>query len=330
MKENGFAIVMMLMVLLSVGAALGLQQSKLNSASSLNQGLSRLQSLSAAKQSLLHYTSTYSDLYGASGSGPGHLPCPDTDAYLVSPDDSGRVSPFFGDSPDPPCGNGSHALGYLPRHVSLVDLRYAFHVDARQSIWYRLASSHVNNPLGRVVNSQSDQAVSARRKIVDLVSPRDDVLPLRSELFDLLDSRDDGVLFNKRGALATLPISDFEILRVTTRRVLRWFIDTYHHSRVISCESHGRCNAVPESLIGCQDTDLAEVAMLRWVLIDSDASSCHVPMLEDIAVSRHWFIRNQWFDSINVTIHDACVETHYSNCRLIRKDDHNLILVSSS
>ena len=63
MKENGFAIVMMLMVLLSVGAALGLQQSKLNSASSLNQGLSRLQSLSAAKQSLLHYTSTYSDLY---------------------------------------------------------------------------------------------------------------------------------------------------------------------------------------------------------------------------------------------------------------------------
>ena len=113
MKENGFAIVMMLIVLFSVGATLGLQQSKLNSTSSLSQGLSRLQSLSAAKQSLLHYTSTYSDLYGASGSGPGHLPCPDTDAYLVSRNDSGRVSPFFGDSPDPPCGNGSHALGCL-------------------------------------------------------------------------------------------------------------------------------------------------------------------------------------------------------------------------
>ena len=330
MKENGFAIVMMLIVLFSVGAILGLQQSKLNSVPSLNHGLSRLQSLSTAKQSLLHYTSTYSDLYGPSGSGPGHLPCPDTDAYLASQNDSGRASPFFGDSPDPPCGNGSHALGYLPRHVSLVNTRYAFHVESRQNIWYRLAGSHVNNPLDRVVNSHSEQVVSTGRKVVDLVSPPDSVLPLWPELFDLLGSRDRGIISNGQEDLVSVPITDFEILRVTTRRVLRWFIDTYQRSRVISCENRGRCNAVPEALIECQRADLTDASTLLWLLPDAETPRCSVSILEDIDMSRHWFIRNQWFETFSVTINEACLTTHYANCQLIRRDDRNLLLDLSS
>jgi len=219
---------------------------------------------------------------------------------------------------------------HLPRHVSLVNTRYAFHVESRQNIWYRLASSHVNNPLDRVVNSHSEQVVSTGRKVVDLVSPPDSVLPLWSELFDLLGSRDRGIISNRQEDLVSVPITDFEILRVTTRRVLRWFIDTYQRSRVISCENRGRCNAVPEALIECQRADLTDASTLLWLLPDAETPRCSVSILEDIDMSRHWFIRNQWFETFSVTINEACLTTHYANCQLIRQDDRNLLLDLSS
>lgn len=330
MKKNGFAIVLMLIFLLSIGAVLGFQQGELNVSSRLDQRLSRLQSLSAAKQSLLHYASTYSDLYGPSGSGPGHLPCPDTDAHRVSLDDAERISPFFGDSPDPPCGRGSHALGYLPRHVSLADTRYAFHAEVEQNIWYRLESSYVNNPLNRVVNSQSVQVSSSRRKIVDLVFPPGDVLDRWSELDGLLDIGDRWTISNRRDNFVAVAVTDHEILRVTTRRVLRWFIDNYKSSRVISCENYGRCNAVPESLVGCPSLDLAEVSTLLWLMPDTEVAECHASMLEAIDLQRHWFMRNEWFETFDITVDDACLEAHYTSCQLIRLDDHNLSLVFSS
>ena len=124
----------------------------------------------------------------------------------------------------------------------------------------------------------------------------------------------------------TVPITDHEILRVTTRRVLRWFVDTYQRSRVISCENSGHCNAVPEAVTECQAVDLAEASILLWLLPDVETSRCNVSALEEVDLSRHWFIRNQWFETFNVTIHDACLTTHYTNCQLIRQDDHTLLL----
>ena len=330
MNKNGFATVVMLMVLLSAGAALSLSQEKLSSLPDIDQRLSRLHSLVVAKQSLLHYTSTYSDLYGPTGSGPGHLPCPDTDAFRISPNLAERNSPFFGDSPDPPCGSGSHAVGFLPRHVSLVDTRYAFHVEARQDIWYRLASSHVNNPLNRIVNSHVGQAREQQRTIVELVSPPDSARSEWDELTELLGSGVQRLVPRPSDNYVSVPLTERDILAVTTRRVLRWFVDTYRRSRVISCEDHGRCNAVPDAWRRCQGEDLPEHPTLLWLVASMDASSCNLPVLDNVDVSRHWFVRNRWGENISVTIDNACFATHYTNCELIRQSDHTLLLAASS
>lgn len=331
MKANGFATVVMLMVLLSAGAVLSSRHSALNSLPAIDNRLSRLQSLVMAKRSLLHYTSTYSDLYGPTGSGPGHLPCPDTDAYRASrrsiPGNPGSHSPFAGDSPDPPCGNGPHAMGYLPRHVSLVDTRYAFHADATQHIWYRLATTHVNNPLSRVVNSQT---AGAQRTIIELVSPPGMELQSWDELYESLASSDQQLTLNRRYDYVTLPVSEKEILGVTTRRVLRWFVDSYQRNRAISCENHGYCNAVPEARVRCEGMVLPETAMLLWLVPTTDASTCNVQLLEHVNVLRHWFIRNQWFEAISITIHNDCLAAHYVDCRLSRQDEHTLSLDPSS
>lgn len=104
-----------------------------------------------ARLALLAHVSAYPESYGPLGAGPGHLPCPDTDASGwrqpgVPSRDAGTSAPFSGDGPDPPCGGAALAIGHLPRHVSLPGRRELFHAEDAQLWWYVVSADWVNNP----------------------------------------------------------------------------------------------------------------------------------------------------------------------------------------
>lgn len=120
--------------------------------------------LLAARRSLLAHASAYPESYGPSGAGPAHLPCPDTDGWpppagdaatLTAAGGSASAGAFDGEGPDPPCGTGAVAVGWLPRHVSLPSHRELFHRERARHLVYAVSTSVVNNPLDRVVNPAS-------------------------------------------------------------------------------------------------------------------------------------------------------------------------------
>lgn len=108
-------------------------------------GLARQQAttkaMAQARKRLIAYTVMYADNYPASGAGPGHLPCPDTN-------NNG--------SPNPPCAPG--VIGRLPRAITLPSgerMPISDHGDGYdQRLWYALSSPHRNNPAGPV-NSET-------------------------------------------------------------------------------------------------------------------------------------------------------------------------------
>jgi len=243
-----------------------------------------------------------------------HLPCPDVDAFR-SPQGQGlSASPFFGDSPDPPCGNVDLAYGYLPRHVSLIDTRYAFHAEEAQNIWYRVATSHINNPINRVVNSSYNHDQHMPRKIVRLVSPPQSIV------------QQDGYELTERADYVNLSVTDTDILFITSRRVFSWFERQYYLARQNSCEESGSCGAVPEALQRCRSSVLSSDLNLLWMMPDSEEASCQPSFLEQTELSRHWFSRNLWHEIITIHIEDECQSARYLDCQLDYQSGPELFL----
>ncbi len=92
--------------------------------------------LQQAKAALVGYAMMYGDYFGATGAGPGHLPCPDTN------NDGAE---------DSPCGN--NALGRLPQSINvalpapgstLQMSDYNYGVD--EEIWYGLSNAARRSP----------------------------------------------------------------------------------------------------------------------------------------------------------------------------------------
>ena len=137
--SRGFAL-LALAGLLLVGSAAALLLGGGRGAGTPEPGraLADLARLVAARDALLAYATIYPELYGPTGAGPGHLPCPDTD-------DAFRLA-----GPNPPCGRGDVATGRLPRHVTVASTRVGIDVDAGgESVGYRLATRAANNPARR-------------------------------------------------------------------------------------------------------------------------------------------------------------------------------------
>ncbi len=138
---------------------------------SLSNRLSLQKKLNQARIGLLSYALSYADNYRASGAGPGHLPCPDTD-----PPDDGNPG---NDGPNPPCGQLVQSAGRIPRLIHLdstsqsgakvIDIYPPPSLQDRQP-WYVVSGDMINNPINRVINSASFSAAAT--------SGEDGVLPI--------------------------------------------------------------------------------------------------------------------------------------------------------
>lgn len=153
---RGFVALALLWVLIASGGVLSLvsvhdaRLYKRADTHTLEFVLAVLSRSARAADALMAHTSLYLDFYGAAGAGPGHLPCPDTDAaqaeFVLS-----RAGP------NPPCASLPFASGAVPMHVTVPGLRAGIDVDAgaADQLSYRVRAAFVNNPIGRLVNSES-------------------------------------------------------------------------------------------------------------------------------------------------------------------------------
>ena len=208
--------------------------------------------LLAARHALIAHASAYPESYGPTGAGPGHLVCPDTDTPLDgrSVDELPATGTAFrGDGPNPPCGDGTLAIGRLPRHVSRPGRRTAFHHERTQRFVYGVSTRYVNNPIDRVVNPESGGAPVD--EIVAVIADPGRVSPPVTALAGASDPRQ--LLERLRAAVAreagpraarALPhvfLHRDDLLAAAGRRVAVWFVET------ATVAARRRCSAAREA-----------------------------------------------------------------------------------
>lgn len=279
-----------------------------------------------ARQSLLSYSSLYPFLYGPTGTGPGHLPCPDTDTHDQI--GSGGTHPFSGDGPNPPCGSSNYIQAALPRHVSLPGIRYSFHSEPFQRFDYAVHSHVVNNPVNRIVNLSflsSTQGVHAVAATVE---------------YEMGASQDPG------GRKLTARISNAALLEVVKPAVAAWVIDSVERSALGLCRASypenqilrhmgesvevnrikpddsnrsssvsQDCLAMSELLQSCVNTvdgSISENSILLLVVdqVPLGETCAEIDFLnstiESVAISRHWFVRNLWHEWVHIEPKPEC------------------------
>ncbi|PID62098.1 MAG: hypothetical protein CSB44_05005 [Gammaproteobacteria bacterium] len=227
--------------------------------------------LVAARRRITAHSLHYPWSYGHRGAGAGHFPCPDT----------GRLEGVFGgDGPDPPCAGVGTVAGRLPRHVSLPGRRIAFHREDEQRIGYRLQSTHVNNPLGRVVNLQSPPEGEVRLPILEL------------ELQGTTIVVDDARYRERLAGVVSVWLSETLALA----------------SRSFDAGEERRCLlALLSGDLPCSATGEPLRSDARW-----QAPTEMQPGLVDLFgqgfAKRHWYWRNHWPSQVMVVLHDACAD----------------------
>lgn len=268
-----------------------------------------------ARQSLLSYASLYPFLYGPSGAGPGHLPCPDTDDLTPI----ATSQPFAGDSPNPPCGSSSRANGHLPRHVSLPGYRYAFHRESYQRFDYSVYSHVVNNPVNRVVNPSLFTTPNSVAATIELNRPT-------------------SVLESDRRAIVR--ITNANLLQVLRSSIAAWILAIAERTQ------SSACSAVPQATLAQRCLRLGELqarcvesvqlgnktnpdAILLLLIdqlpqddtcISTDPGSSTI---EQIAVARHWFFRNHWHEWVQIEFSENCTAS-LMGCSLVYKAEHRV------
>jgi len=306
-----------------------------------------------AKAALLAYAVSYADNYRPTGAGPGHFPCPDLD-----PVDDGNL---LNDGPDPPCGRLSRQIGRLPRqtftHASpeLGDLprqsrkkRLAFHAHRStrdQQPWYVVSPGFANNPLTALVNPASGGKlqVDGVGQVVAIILAPGNALPGQASrrpgdrVADYLEGENaDGDLhFSRRYDQVhndqLISITTDELLPLVERRVLgfvrRWLLEYQR----LACPAQLSCFPYAATGITCT----AGKYRGGLPLLRGSCQSALAPqgLLDGVAPSRHWFVRNRWPDFIQYELAPECAAPAPVQCSLIivhgsvRKDRKSLVSV---
>lgn len=134
-QQRGIALLILFAVLFMAGASLFLTYTN-TSVLRQQQNSNDLQELRRAKEALIGYAVMHGDYYGATGGGPGHLPCPDTN----------------GDGQEnTPCA--MDAIGWLPISITapsagnpIIELS-DFGTATDQVLWYALMDPARRDPI---------------------------------------------------------------------------------------------------------------------------------------------------------------------------------------
>ena len=319
LRESGYVLLMMLVVLLGIGGAwLGVVgQSVYDRTAKGAVSTADLQALVDARQALLSYSVVYPKLYGPSGAGPAHLPCPDTDGYALKGVNAEMASLQRRDGSNPPCAYGSSLSGWLPRHTVLPGQRYLFHNQPWQRFDYAVASHMVNNPINRTVNASKLLAQASE-----------------SAMRITLDTQE------RQGVDAQVVLTHRALLAASAAYVAAWTIERIDITRGNAC-SHvaagaeaadtQNSNAALNNVVDeCQiDSQSCPLDSLYRLLLDRPIVKKSTCMADDIALNTiegvsatsHWFFRNQWQGSIALSRSTSCLsdELPKSNCVLSYK-----------
>ncbi len=314
MRQRGYSLMLSLIVLLGVGSVWLAGIAVSTTSRSANQTLA----LSQARNALISYAVNYIDHYGAQGAGIGHLPCPDTD----KPDNTVSDT-WHRDGPNPPCAKQAVEHGWLPRHVNVRDGRYHFHARAQQRLLYAVSGKFVNNPLGRVVNPSTEGGITVGQYtdvIAVLATPPLDANPAEGGFWLNPQS-----MASQGGAYSLIRVVDLR--KPTMQRVGGWLVGQLNNAmqhRCASADDVSKCSAAEHSLSDCDVSKKTNV--LHWLAVDVAPIRCedheqHVlstfTLLEEVLIQRHWFIRNEWFEFVELLFEQNCLTIADSVCRFV-------------
>jgi len=326
-NQRGYSVLVSLIVLLGLGSVWVAAITKQTISQTADQTLE----LDQARAALINYAVNYIDHYGAQSAGVGHLPCPDTD----SPDNA-QPDAWHRDGPNPPCAKHAVEHGWLPRHVTVRDGRYHFHTRAQQRLLYAVSGKFVNNPVGRIVNPSTEGNFSVGQftdVIAVLATPPLDTDLVNTQFWLSADSL-------ARHGVAYSMIRTADIRTQAMQRVGGWLARQLNNAAVQRCESideGNHCGLEQHDLSQC-DIDNKYV-LLHWLNNRFSPIVCEshrqrllstFTLLEEVPIQRHWFMRNKWFDFVELLFDENCIRVADLTCRFVLLpvlDDAALITV---
>lgn len=311
--------------------------------------------LLGARRALLAHAAAYPEHYGPRGAGPGHLPCPDTDRWPPSRGAARGGGTFDGEGPDPPCGEGAVAVGWLPRQVSLPSHREPFHHESARRLLYAVSTTVINNPLDRVVNPAAtlvggggDVEATARARgdpvVALIVAPdlaRADAETLARAAVERIAGDAGGAQARLvAGSEAQVALGRRVLIESAARRTAAWFVERAT-ARAAARAAEGGCGG--ERGVLCwpsDDTNPLRTGAsggaseapppgppppLRWI-DDGFGAGARDPgepgegeapprTIESVPLARHWFVRNGWHRFVRLEIAPRCRDAA-APCRL--------------
>jgi len=144
-RQQGIAMLLIMLLLFVVGLG-GLMAALSNNQSGARRNSDLTTAMNQAKERLIAYSVMHGGYYSATGSGPGHLPCPDTNG-------NGQEN-----SPCP-----ATTLGRLPTSITLPSTAVMplsdYGSDLDQQFWYGISSAFRRAPAG-VANTASAGSIT--------------------------------------------------------------------------------------------------------------------------------------------------------------------------
>lgn len=345
---RGFLLPVLLVVLAS-GSALMLTARPLR----VNDVERPRANLLQARRALLAHVSAYPESYGPQGAGPGHLPCPDTDRWREGSVSRGvgavsfaarTRAGFSSDGPNPPCGVGPYAVGWLPRNISFPTHREAFHVEASQRFVYMVSTSAINNP-ARPLTGPSDAVIAAIIDPARVVDHRPGEEPTHAATLPLAVDA-----FARSRPTAMTVLTERDLFDTAAHRVAAWLIERQRDrnaaSRVCrqaSDEADSGERQFELTVMPSGERVIDEAAVLRWVADvppnadcpgvlpasqrhrtafgpllspEPSASTVDTARLELVPLARHWFVRDGWAGRLSITAEVDCLASFV--CDLVR------------
>jgi len=143
-RQRGIVLLLLMALLFAVGAV-GVMAALTNNQANQRSSNELFLAMNQAKESLIAYAVMHGDYYSATGAGPGHLPCPDTNG------NGGENTP---------CAT---TLGRLPQAITLPSAAIMplsdHNSDIDQQFWYALSTAFRRSPVG-IANTASAGSIT--------------------------------------------------------------------------------------------------------------------------------------------------------------------------
>jgi len=261
--------------------------------------------LNQTRQRLIHYSVDYANLYGAGGAGPGHLPCPDTDAMNVQ------------SGPNPPCSQQIIASGKVPSGVTRTIGRLGFTHQLSNRPIYEVGRALVNNPMQAIATNQWP-----------------DEHRFSSHTFAYAK------LTGVNGESRTIGKKHLQV--PVHQWVQAWLVNQLLISVLSHCEKRSYEDVqIDSSPIVLADCALAEPATRRIpIACRSEVTVCVLEAEEllslltngdqldwqGVPIRRHWFVANQWLALAQLQLHTDCAFQRQPCVLAVVPDSKNLRL----